>query len=106
MGGGGVGVGGSYRWVDKVIIGYPVKTGGSFDLSQPYYGPEEDAVDLWASYEHKVTNKINWRIQLNVRNAFAQDTLIPISVEPDGKTWASVRVSPNQEWFVTNTFSF
>ena len=106
----GLGVGGSYRWQDKVIIGYPVIAGAggqaSFDLSKPYYGPSEDAVDLWTSYERKLTDKITWKIQLNVRNAFAKDGLIPISVEPDGKTWAAVRVKPNQEWFVTNTFSF
>jgi hypothetical protein len=102
----GVGVGGSYRWQDEVIIGYPAIPGGLFDLTKPYFGPSEDAIDLWASYERRVTEKINWKIQLNVRNAFAKDGLIPISIEPDGKTWASVRVKPNQEWFVTNTFSF
>jgi len=102
----GVGVGGSYRWQDKVVIGYPAAPGGRFDLTKPYYGPSENFNDLWASYEHKVTQKINWKIQLNIRNAFAKDGLIPISIEPDGKTWASVRVKPNQEWFVTNTFSF
>lgn len=103
-----VGVGASYRWIDKVIIGYPVLTGGSFasyDISHPYYGPAEDEIDLWASYEHKLTAKIDWKIQLNVRNAFAKDKLIPISIEPDG-TWAAARIAPTQEWFVTNTFSF
>jgi len=106
----GVGVGASYRWQDKVVIGYPVVpgTGGlaSFDLDQPYYGPSESGIDLWASYERRLTDKINWRIQLNIRNAFASDDLIPISVQPDGQTWASVRVAPVQEWFVTNTLSF
>ncbi len=102
----GVGVGGGYRWQDKVIIGYPMTANGGFDLTKPFYGPSEDAIDLWASYEHKLTDKVNWKIQLNVRNAFAKDGLIPISIEPDGKTYASVRVKPVQEWFVTNTFSF
>lgn len=106
----GVGLGGSYRWQDKVIIGYPVSagTGGlaTFDLSKPYYGPSESAVDLWASYERKLTDKINWKIQLNVRNAFDKNGLVPISVQPDGQTWASARVKPVQEWFVTNTLSF
>jgi hypothetical protein len=105
-----VGIGGSYRWQDEVVIGYPVVpgTGGlaSFDLSKPYYGPTESGLDLWASYERKLTDKINWRIQLNIRNAFASDDIIPISVQPDGQTWATVRVAPVQEWFVTNTFSF
>ncbi len=101
-----VGVGGSYRWQDKVVIGYPTKAGGLFDFSKPYRGPAEDAVDLWASYEHKLSEKIGWKIQLNVRNAIARDGVIPISIEPDGRTWASVKIKPNQEWFVTNTFSF
>ncbi|BET69494.1 hypothetical protein ASA1KI_44120 [Opitutales bacterium ASA1] len=105
----GVGVGGSYRWQDKVIIGYPVVAQGanfSFDLANPYYGPAEDGLDLWASYERKISDKITWKIQANVRNALASDGLIPISVQPDGQTWASARVKPNREWFITNTFSF
>ena len=102
----GVGAGGSYRWQDKVVIGYPAIAGGKFDLSRPYYGPSENAIDLWTGYEHKLSQKIGWKIQLNIRNAFAKEGLIPISIEPDGKTWASVRVKPNQEWFVTNSFSF
>ncbi|MES1168292.1 MAG: hypothetical protein ABUL61_03885, partial [Oleiharenicola lentus] len=106
----GVGVGASYRWQDKVVIGYPVVpgTGGlaSFDLSKPYYGPSEDALDLWLSYERRITKKINWRVQLNVRNVGKGDDVIPISVQPDGHTWASVRIAPAQEWFLTNTFMF
>jgi hypothetical protein len=105
-----VGIGASYRWQDKVVIGYPVipGTGGlaSFDLSKPYYGPAEDALDLWVSYERRLNKKLNWKIQLNVRNVGDGDDLIPISVEPDGHTWASVRIAPTQEWYVTNTFSF
>lgn len=101
-----VGVGGSYRWQDKVTIGYPTLAGGIPDFTQPYFGPSEDSIDLWASYGRRLSEKIDWRIQLNIRNAFASDGLIPISVQPDGQTWASVRVKPNQEWFLTNTFSF
>ncbi len=106
----GFGVGGSYRWQDKVVIGYPVVagTGGqaSFDLTKPYYGPSEDAFDAWINYERKLTKKINWKIQLNGRNLFGKEELIPISVQPDGQTWASARIAPNREWYVTNTFSF
>jgi hypothetical protein len=107
-----VGVGASYRWQDKVIIGYPVipdpqnSALGSFDLAAPYYGPSEDALDLWASYQRRITDKINWKIQLNIRNALYKDGRIPISIQPDGQTWATVRIKPTQEWFVTNTFSF
>ena len=108
----GLGVGAGYRWQDKVVIGYPVIPNptnpnlASFNLSQPYYGPSEDAVDLWVSYEHKVSKKVNWRIQFNIYNVGKQDGLIPISVEPDGHTWAAARIAPVQEWQVTNTFTF
>ncbi len=34
-----VGLGGSYHWIDKVVIGYPVTSTGSFDLSQPVLRP-------------------------------------------------------------------
>ena len=78
----------------------------SFDLTKPYYGPAEDAVDLWISYERKLNAKINWRIQLNGRNLTGKEELIPISVQPDGRTWASARIAPNKEWFLTNTFTF
>lgn len=105
----GVGVGASYRWQDKVVIGYPVVAAGnsfSFDLSKPFYGPSEDALDLWASYERKLNKKLNWKIQVNVRNAFDDNRLIPVSVQPDGRTWASARIAPGQEIYVTNTFTF
>jgi len=105
----GIGVGGGYRWQDKVVLGYPVVSGGSiasYDLTKPYYGPAEDAIDLWLSYKRKLTSKIDWTIQLNVYNLGKKDKLIPISVEPDGKTWASVRTAPVQEWQLTNTFAF
>ena len=106
----GVGVGAAYRWQDKVVIGYPVIPGtgvlANFDLTKPYYGPSEDALDLWLSYERKITSRIDWRIQLNVYNVGKKDGLIPISVQPDGHTWASVRIAPVEEWALTNTFSF
>lgn len=105
----GANVGASYRWQDEVVIGYPVVGTGAqatFDLSKPYYGPAEDSLDLWIGYERRLTDRINWKIQLNVRNLFDDEDLVPISVQPDGQTWASVRIKPVQEWFVTNTFAF
>jgi len=106
----GVGVGAGYRWQDKVVIGYPVIPGtngqASFDLSKPYYGPSEGAADFWVSYERKILKKYGWSIQLNVRNAFNRNTLVPISVQPDGQTWAAARMGPVREWFVTNSFTF
>lgn len=108
----GLGIGGSYRWQDKIAIGYPLvplesdSSQFTFNVDEPIYGPSEDSIDLWASYKMKLGDKIDWRIQLNIRNAFADDELIPISVQPDGETYAGLRMAPVQEWFITNTFSF
>ena len=106
----GFGVGTGVRWQDKVGIGYPTSytTDGSvfIDRAHPYYGPAETNVDVFASYTRKVfRNKIDWKIQLNVRNAIGDGDLIPITVQPDGKP-ASVRLPPDRRWYLTNTFSF
>jgi len=103
-----VSVGGSYRWQDKAAIGYPVietDTGYEFDIDNPVYGPSEDAIDVWIGYERKLSDKIGWRIQLNIRNLAADEGLIPVSIQPDG-SYAGVRIKPTQEWFITNTFTF
>jgi hypothetical protein len=105
----GVGIGASYRWEDKVAIGYPIITttnGPAYDATKPFYGPSETFVDAWVSYRRKLSDKIDWRLQLNVRNVFAKEGLIPITVQPDGQTWAQVRVRPAREWSLTSTFSF
>jgi len=106
----GLGVGTSYRWQDKVVIGYPTlaidATKASYDLSKPYYGPAEDALDAWIYYECKLSEKLRWKIQLNGRNLFLRGGKIPITVQPDGYTWAGVRLKPTQEWFLTNTLMF
>ncbi len=102
-------VGAGYRWQDNVVIGYPLVasgTGGSnFDLANPYIGPTEGDVDLWVGYQRKLTDKITWRAQLNVRNVFAKNELIPISAQPDG-TPGGLRLGSATSWTFSNTFSF
>jgi hypothetical protein len=108
----GVSVGGSYRWQDKVIVGYesvvqvidglPTET---YDINKPYYGPTDEAVDLWAAYVRRIDKRFNWRIQLNVQNAFGSKELIPLNVNPDG-TYGSYRMREGVTWLLTNTFSF
>lgn len=99
-----------YRWQDEIAIGYkPVDTDNpaiiTFDLSNPYMGPTEDAVDFWIGYSRKVTEKIKWRIQLNVRDAFKGNHLIPLTTQPDGSV-AAWRIGPSQTWTLTNSFTF
>jgi outer membrane receptor protein involved in Fe transport len=107
----GVNVGMALRWQDDVIIGYPsipnptVPTKANFDLDNPYRGAAETNLDLWVGYSRRLSEKIDWRVQLNVRNVGEGNNLIPITVQPDG-TPATYRIGPHQSWTLTNTFKF
>lgn len=107
----GFNLGGGVRWQDEVVIGYRPVPGAtasdiSFDLTNPYYGPVETNVDMWVGYSRRnVWRNVDWRIQLNMRNLFAGDDLIPITTQPDG-TPAGYRIAPYQTWTITNTFRF
>jgi len=106
----GFSIGGGLRWQDRNIIGYKSHLNSEtghyvYDINQPYYGPTQTAFDMWMGYQMSLTDKIDWRIQLNVRNMFGKNKLIPISVEPDG-SWAAARIAESMNWTITNTFSF
>ncbi len=106
----GVNVGGSVRWEDKVAIGYPVYSDPSdgvdkFDVENPFWGPSSEKVDFFASYSKKIGNGIRWRAQINLRNAFADDELIPITVQGDGAP-GTYRIPASREWSITNSFTF
>jgi hypothetical protein len=115
----GVNVGAGYRWQDKVIIGYKPRyyigdketdnwglaTSAKFDLGSPYYGPAESNIDLWIGYRRQLSQKLVYRVQLNVRNVGEHNSLIPVTVQPDG-TVASWRIAPTQVWSLTNTIEF
>lgn len=107
----GCDVGVGFRWESKVAIGYPVYhdttlNTDTFDVAHPFWGPSDQHFDLWVGYQRKLTNRLGWRIQLNVRNVGESPHLVPISMEPDGKTWGAVRIADGQLWQVTNTFTF
>jgi outer membrane receptor protein involved in Fe transport len=99
----GWGVGGAVRWLDKAALGYPVRSfradltpvpaGGPSlpsdirisDVRDPYYGPSETRYDGWISYSTKILRgKYGLKVQLNVRNLFTQDELVPAVINPDG----------------------
>ncbi len=75
------------------------------DVTKPIYAPSETNYDAWIGYERKLTNKITWVVQLNVRDLFAKSSLIPIAANPDG-TVAQVRIPSETTWQPTNTFKF
>jgi hypothetical protein len=102
----GANVGFAYRWEDGKIQGYALNsTRDNLDINKPYWSQSEQYVDLWAGYERKVTDKVNWRIQLNLANVGTKPRLIPYNVQPDG-TPGQYRIHEGMTWALTNTFSF
>ncbi|EDY84166.1 TonB-dependent receptor plug domain protein [Verrucomicrobiia bacterium DG1235] len=105
----GVNLGMGYRWEDEVVLGYPVleveEGVVQYDIANPYYGPSLDHYDFWIGYERPLNDKINWRMQFNLYDAFADKELIPISVQPNGD-WAGVRLGSTTTWSLSNTFTF
>ena len=121
----GLGVGGGVRYEDKGVVGYaPMKTAegdNAINLSAPYYTPSNTTVDLWVSYERRLSKKINWRIQLNVYNAFGENELVPISASVDFEALGNQAITPSTvipmrasgytireglSWQLSNTFEF
>ncbi|HVU23015.1 MAG TPA: TonB-dependent receptor plug domain-containing protein [Opitutus sp.] len=108
----GFGVGGAVRWSDKPLIGYGGTMltigGGSVavsDVNQPIYGKQETTFDLWFSYTHRLTKRIDWKAQLNIRNVGVGNELLPVQANPDGQVqvW---RIRDPQRITLTNTFEF
>ena len=75
------------------------------DVTKPLYGTIDEHFDLWVGYERKLTSRVNWRLQLNVRNVGEKAHLVPVSVEPDG-TFAQQRIAAGQSWEVTTKLMF
>lgn len=104
----GFGIGGALRWQDKVATGYElINVNGSLvsDVSNPFFGSDDLAGDAWVSYRGKLTDKIDYRLQLNVRNLIGESDYVLIATNPDGSP-AVVR-NPNPiSIFLSSTFSF
>ena len=127
-------VGTSVRWQGKIAIGAPFLTGEALkkkiletdkrftstsqisdsddvmqtqfpDLAHPFYGPAELAGDWWVSYRRKIFRNIDWRLQLNVRNAWGNGSDIPVTANPDGSI-AVIRIPNETRWTLSSTFTF
>ncbi len=102
-------LGGSLRYQSAATLAYTPIQGDNFisyDLSAPYRDKAQYDVDLWVGYQRRIFgDKIGWNIKLNVANVGVGNSLVPVTVQPDG-THAARRIRPPQYMFVTNTFSF
>jgi outer membrane receptor for ferric coprogen and ferric-rhodotorulic acid len=102
----GVNAGLGYRWQQGVILGYALNAAkDNLDVDKPYWGKSQSAIDLWVGYKHKLTRKVLWNVQLNIRSLGDSTHLETISVQPNGDH-ALRRIVPGQTWMLTNTLSF
>lgn len=105
----GLSVGGAMRYQDPQILEYSLmRDADGFvvpDLSRPIESPSLTAFDLWVGYRKRLSDKLSWRVQVNLFNAFGENKAIPLNVDPDG-TPAAVRVQEGRSWQISNTFEF
>lgn len=110
----GFDIGGSLRWEDEVGIGYPQSEQtdpdsgnqfAAFGINNPWMAPTETHIDVFARYNMKLKNDMDWSIQLNIRDLTADGDLIAVDVQPDGSP-AFFRIGADTTWYLTNTIRF
>jgi hypothetical protein len=90
---------------DPNYAGVAFLTLGGLNVNQPFIGKNDTHVDLWVGYSRKLTRKINWRTQLNVRSVGETDHLVAARINPDGSI-ALARIVQGMGFQLTNTFDF
>jgi len=109
----GLNVGVGYRWEDRPTLGFgrhnaDIGQGQTLwiaDVNQPLYGDADKHVDLWMGYGRKLTKKIDWRLQVNVRSVGERTKLVPITLQANGDV-AQARIQQGQTVDTTIKFSF
>ncbi len=109
----GVNIGGAFRWEDKPTLGFGIhnadigegQTLWIADVNQRLMGKADEHFDFWVGYERKLTDKIDWRLQLNVRNVGENTKLVPITLQPNGDV-AQSRIQSGQSFELSTKFSF
>lgn len=108
----GVSVGGSMNARGKAINGFAVESNFVLDPTHPYTSPSYAVFGAWVTYKRKLfRNRIDWRLQLNVRNVLDQYTVYPlIDVDTrDGKHTPATAIYTLKEprtFQFTSTFRF
>ena len=82
------------------------------DPTSPYYAPSYANFGGWITYKRKIfKDRIDWRLQMNVRNLFDRNTIFPlVTVDTrDGKHTPNVAVYNLKEprtYQFTSSFRF
>ncbi|MDA1066248.1 MAG: TonB-dependent receptor plug domain-containing protein [Verrucomicrobia bacterium] len=107
----GFSVGGAARWQSDNSVGFPLipREDGIVqpDVDNPWLNEDVYNYDLTFAYRKKITDKINWTIQLNIRNLqnLRNDDISTIRRQPNGDV-ARIRFDPPSQFLLTNTFRF
>ncbi|WP_414664762.1 hypothetical protein [Horticoccus sp. 23ND18S-11] len=108
----GFAIGGSMNARGKAINGFAVDSRNVLDPTSPYYAPSYATFGAWVTYKRKIfKDRIDWRLQMNVRNVLDQHTVFPlITVDTrDGRHTPSVAVYNLKEprtYTFTSSFRF
>ncbi len=108
----GFSLGGSMNARGKAINGFEVEGPTNIlNPDKPYYAPSYVNFGGWITYKRKLNNRIDMRLQLNIRNLLDENTIYPlITVDKrDGKHTPDVAVYTLKEprtFQFTSTFSF
>jgi hypothetical protein len=95
----------------RSIIGYAEKS-GVVDPNRPYYSPMQQTFGAWITYQRKIfKDRVNWRLQLNVRNVFDDNVLSPLrtvdSRDGTGRGFVALyRVTEPRTFALTSEFRF
>jgi outer membrane receptor for monomeric catechols len=107
----GISVGASANIRGPTVIGFAETATGVAIADRPYYAKEFVSTGAWITYRRKLFNKVNWRLQLNVRNVLDENKLFPHRAvdRRDGtgrKDVVIYRLNEPRTFVLTSTFSF
>lgn len=81
-------IGGGVRWEDEVGISFGASINEfgewALDPEKPFYGPSQTFVDVFARSTWEVSEHHDFTLQLNIKDLFDNDDLVPFYANPDG----------------------
>lgn len=107
----GFGIGAAVRWEDEAATGFVQIIDSETravipDISRPFFDDGLFSGDAWITYQRPILDgKVDWRVQLNVRNLVGESGNIPVRTNPDG-TVAVIRIPNPRTMYLSNTFKF
>ncbi len=105
----GFGLGGAVRYEDGQVYSYqPTQDADGLlgvDINTFWMDDSRETFDFWLSYETKINDKIDWKLQLNLQNVFGKNELVPLHRNPDG-SFGQMGIREGSSWSISNTFKF